>query len=300
MGFSQSSPPEQLFLRRQRLCFWQFLSQVQRSACQWYVYPVLEPASISVLARFRKPTYPVGITERLFSLLPDTNNSCYPVVRRIVKSKFSEKFHESLGISYSTALSDFRYHISPFVSDARMYSTHSIRIGGANDLGSGLLTLCWFTDMQVGGILNLSFGIMRLFLRILLRSLALCISSCQGHPGLQSFVQFLTEPSRLGSAVHRAGIIPRCFFSGRVRVFSSYGCSSVLPQFLFSLAYFLLSALIPCGFSVRCLPHCILLHYCLEPSFSFARAETPNAWGLFRVLLLQLCLHSLSCLFFCY
>jgi len=60
----------------------------------------------------------------------------YPVVCRIVKSKFSkERFHESLGISYSTAYSNFRSSITPFVSDSRLYGTHSIKIGGANDPG---------------------------------------------------------------------------------------------------------------------------------------------------------------------
>ena len=91
---------------------------------------------VSVIARSRKPTCPVGITEKLFSLLPDSKGSSYPVFRKIVKSKFSkQRFHESLGISYSTAYSNFRSYITPFVSDSRLYGTHSIRIGGANDPG---------------------------------------------------------------------------------------------------------------------------------------------------------------------
>ena len=91
---------------------------------------------VSVVARSRKSTCPVGITERLLSLLPDSSSSSNPIVRRIVNSRHSkEHFHESLGISYSTAYASFKSYISPFVSDASLYGTHSIRIGGANDLG---------------------------------------------------------------------------------------------------------------------------------------------------------------------
>ena len=36
---------------------------------------------------------------------------------------------------YSTAYASFKSYISPFVSDASLYGTHSIRIGGANDPG---------------------------------------------------------------------------------------------------------------------------------------------------------------------
>ena len=91
---------------------------------------------VSVIARSRKLTCPVGITERLLSLLPDSSSSSNPIVRRIVNSRHSkERFHESLGISYSTAYASFKSYISPFVSDSSLYGTHSIRIGGANDPG---------------------------------------------------------------------------------------------------------------------------------------------------------------------
>ena len=91
---------------------------------------------VSVIAESRKPTCPVGITERILSLLPDSSGSSYPIVRRIVNSRHSkERFHESLGISYSTAYASFKSYISPFVSDTSLYGTHSIRIGGANDPG---------------------------------------------------------------------------------------------------------------------------------------------------------------------
>ena len=75
------------------------------------VYPIMRKndqyreGHVSVIARYRKPTCPVGITERLLSLLPDSSSSSNPVVRRIVNSRHcKERFHESLGISYSTAL----------------------------------------------------------------------------------------------------------------------------------------------------------------------------------------------------
>ena len=43
----------------------------------------------------RKPTCPLGITERILSLLPDCSDSSYPIVRRSVYSRHSrERFHE--------------------------------------------------------------------------------------------------------------------------------------------------------------------------------------------------------------
>ena len=45
----------------------------------------------------RKPTCPVGIRERISSLLPDSGGSGYPIVCRIVISRHSkERFHKSL------------------------------------------------------------------------------------------------------------------------------------------------------------------------------------------------------------
>ena len=45
----------------------------------------------------RKPACPVGITERISSLLPDTSGSGYPIVCRIFNSRHSkERFHKSL------------------------------------------------------------------------------------------------------------------------------------------------------------------------------------------------------------
>ena len=64
---------------------------------------------VSVIARSRKPTCPVGIAERILSLLTDSSGFGYPIVRRIVNSRHSMKrFHESLGISYSSAYASFK------------------------------------------------------------------------------------------------------------------------------------------------------------------------------------------------
>ena len=44
-----------------------------------------------------KPICPVGITERISSLLPDSGGSSYPIVCRIVNSRHSkERFHKFL------------------------------------------------------------------------------------------------------------------------------------------------------------------------------------------------------------
>ena len=52
---------------------------------------------VPVIARSRKLTCPVGISERLISLLPDSETLESPVVRRIINSKYSkERFHNYL------------------------------------------------------------------------------------------------------------------------------------------------------------------------------------------------------------
>ena len=56
----------------------------------------------SLLARSRKATCPVSITERLLKLLPLSSESSSLLVRRIVKSKSKEYFHVSKGVSYTT------------------------------------------------------------------------------------------------------------------------------------------------------------------------------------------------------
>ena len=70
------------------------------------------------------------------SLLPDSSGSSCPIVRRIVNSRHSKKrFRESLEIHYSTAYASFKFYIFPFVSDASLYGTYSIKIGRANNPG---------------------------------------------------------------------------------------------------------------------------------------------------------------------
>ena len=94
----------------------------------------------SVIARSRKPTCSVGITERILSLLPASSGSNYPIVRRIVNSRHSkERFHESLGISYSTAYASFKSYISPFVSDISLYGTLVLELATLTIRVSGLL-----------------------------------------------------------------------------------------------------------------------------------------------------------------
>ena len=90
----------------------------------------------SFFSRSGKVTCPVSITERLISLLPSgTEFRSSPVVRRIIKSKKHERFHERLGICYSTALESIRKFISPFVSNGKDYGTHSLKSGGASNSG---------------------------------------------------------------------------------------------------------------------------------------------------------------------
>ena len=50
-----------------------------------------------------KISCPVLITKRLLRLLPNSEDSCTPIVRRIIANRKSNKFHPSLGISYATA-----------------------------------------------------------------------------------------------------------------------------------------------------------------------------------------------------
>ena len=47
----------------------------------------------------RKPACPVGITERISSLLPESGGSSYPIVCRIVNSRHSKgRFHHACPI----------------------------------------------------------------------------------------------------------------------------------------------------------------------------------------------------------
>ena len=90
----------------------------------------------SVLAKSGKITCPVSITERLVGLLPSTADSrLCPVVRRIVKIKKQERFHDRLGISYSTALENMRKFLSHLVDKVSDFATHSIKSGGTSNFG---------------------------------------------------------------------------------------------------------------------------------------------------------------------
>ena len=53
----------------------------------------------SIIARSSKVSCSVLITERLLALLVSPKESCFPVLRRIVRTKDGAYFHKSLGIS---------------------------------------------------------------------------------------------------------------------------------------------------------------------------------------------------------
>ena len=71
------------------------------------------------LARSRKPSCPVSITERIIKVLSQSNSS-HPLVPRIVRSKSGEYFHASMGVSISTLTEEFKKYIQPFESTARI------------------------------------------------------------------------------------------------------------------------------------------------------------------------------------
>ena len=84
------------------------------------------------LNRSGKVTCPVAITEKLLALLPKSDTSL-PLIRRIVNSKSTQKFHEKKGVSYSTIRDDFKKFLKPFVSDVRAFGLHSIKSGAASN-----------------------------------------------------------------------------------------------------------------------------------------------------------------------
>ena len=77
-------------------------------SCQNEKNDQIREGHISVIARSGKLTCLVSVTERLVSLLPGPRNPRCSLIRRIVKSKVGEHFHESTGISYSTILLEFK------------------------------------------------------------------------------------------------------------------------------------------------------------------------------------------------
>ena len=85
----------------------------------------------SLLARSRKATCPVSITEWLLKLLSSSSELSSPLVRRIVKTKSKEYFHVCKGVSYTALREEFRKYNKPFVDDIARYGTHSIKSGTA-------------------------------------------------------------------------------------------------------------------------------------------------------------------------
>ena len=92
------------------------------------------------IARTGKPTCPVAITERLLEALPGDRNRCLPVVRRLKCVRGLQTFHESRGISYTTAKDLIKRKLGVFFDDLRHLGTHSFRSGGISDPGCANLS----------------------------------------------------------------------------------------------------------------------------------------------------------------
>ena len=100
--------------------------------------PKRREGQISVLARSRKLTCPASITEKLLSLLPlQDPKASLPIIRRIVKTKKQERFHDLLSISYTTALDTIRSLSLPLYRNlaTKQLATHSLKSGGASNAG---------------------------------------------------------------------------------------------------------------------------------------------------------------------
>ena len=95
-------------------------------------YPTGHTISI---ARSGKTTCPVLITQKILALLPNNANKNVPMVRRIIKSKSGEKFHDQKGVSYSTIKDQFRKYLNPFVGNVKEFSLHSLKSGAASNQG---------------------------------------------------------------------------------------------------------------------------------------------------------------------
>jgi len=98
----------------------------------------------SLIARSGNITCPVAITEKLLDALPSNSDRSSPIVKRIIKSTSTERFHEFRRVSYSTIRDEFRKLLSHFVDDVSMYGTHSIKSGAASNqeirsISAGLL-----------------------------------------------------------------------------------------------------------------------------------------------------------------
>ena len=110
-----------LYLRIECICF-----EAKRKNDQ------VREGHTSVIAGSGKLTCPVEVTERLVSLLPEPRSPHRSLIRRIVKTKSGEHFHESIGIFYSTILLEFKKLVGPFVDDVAIFGTHSIKSGAAS------------------------------------------------------------------------------------------------------------------------------------------------------------------------
>ena len=87
------------------------------------------------IAKSDKITCPVSATERLLQMLHNNPDSCSPVVRRLKTSKGVEGFHQSRGISYTTAKDIIKENLGVFFDDLGKLGTHSLRSGRASDSG---------------------------------------------------------------------------------------------------------------------------------------------------------------------
>lgn len=62
----------------------------------------------SIMARLRKASCPVSITEKIFGLLGGRRDSSFPVLRRVAGTKKGAYFFKSLAISSSSIRGNFR------------------------------------------------------------------------------------------------------------------------------------------------------------------------------------------------
>ena len=101
------------------------------------------------IARSNNITCPVAISQRLLAILPDGSDSSNLVVRRIKLCKNVKTFHESRGISYTTAKELIKKGLGVFYDDLSKLGTHSLRSGGASD--PGCVQLSDFALQRHGG-----------------------------------------------------------------------------------------------------------------------------------------------------
>ena len=87
------------------------------------------------IVRSNKSTCPVSITEKLLRILPQSKNKNLTMVRRIIKSKSCERFHEELGVSYSTIKDEFKKFLGDFVDNIDKFDLHSLKSGAASNPG---------------------------------------------------------------------------------------------------------------------------------------------------------------------